>query len=283
MRSFTSRLNFVDLAGSERLEYNGNTAKTREESININKSLFNLKKVMTALAEGGVGGSHIPYRDSKLTCMLQPTLGGSGSCLMVLACNEIGCVDMDENHFEDTVSTLIFAYKASSIVNTVVKEEDSGFGIVEGLRKRVAELEAELNRAFVQIETLSNLLDKTAFLEDSPLLPKSQKDSNNSTSVLNRLVEQIDDIRNKGEQSRSTDAPSLNRPFQMGAPSKVDPSDQNLKQQFLQSLSMVKELLVSNQSLRDELNQSEESTGHFKREISALIVAQANDSLKIRS
>lgn len=84
MRSFTSKLNFVDLAGSERLEYNGNTAKAREESININKSLFNLKKVMTALADGGASGSHIPYRDSKLTCMLQPTLGGTGSCLMVV-------------------------------------------------------------------------------------------------------------------------------------------------------------------------------------------------------
>jgi Kinesin motor domain len=82
MRVCSSRLNLVDLAGSERLEFNGISAKTKEESININKSLFNLKKVMTALAEGS-SSSHVPFRDSKLTCLLQQTLGGSGSCLMV--------------------------------------------------------------------------------------------------------------------------------------------------------------------------------------------------------
>lgn len=82
MRLFTSRLNLVDLAGSERLEFNGISAKTREESININKSLFNLKKVMTALADGS-SRNHVSFRDSKLTCLLQQTLGGSGSCLMV--------------------------------------------------------------------------------------------------------------------------------------------------------------------------------------------------------
>jgi hypothetical protein len=82
LRSFASRLQLVDLAGSERLEFNGLSAKTREESININKSLFHLKKVMTALAEGS-SRSHVSFRDSKLTCLLQQTLGGSGSCLMV--------------------------------------------------------------------------------------------------------------------------------------------------------------------------------------------------------
>lgn len=79
----------VDLAGSERLDLfaTNNNQKLREESININKSLFNLKKVMTTLADGGNAAAgaftHVPFRDSKLTCLLQQSLGGTSSCLMV--------------------------------------------------------------------------------------------------------------------------------------------------------------------------------------------------------
>lgn len=83
----SSRLVLVDLAGSERIDLfaTNNNQKLREESININKSLFNLKKVMIALADGvnSPANTHVSFRDSKLTCLLQQSLGGSSSCLMV--------------------------------------------------------------------------------------------------------------------------------------------------------------------------------------------------------
>lgn len=139
----------------------------------------------------------------------------------------------------------------------------------------MAELESELNRAFVQIETLTNLLDKAAFLEETSPLNKTQRDENKSVSVLTSLVEKIEDIRRKGELSKSIDAPTKNPNFQIGAPSKVATAYKNLKQQFLQSLSMVKELLVSNQTLRDEVNSAEENISHLKREIGALIVVKS--------
>jgi hypothetical protein len=143
---------------------------------------------------------------------------------------------------------------------------------VETLKKRVAELESELNRAFVQIETLSSLLDRAAFLEETSPLMKTQTQENRSSSVLSSLVEKIDDITRKGELSRSIDAPPKNPNYRVGVPGKVKGRYKNLKQQFLQSLSMVKELLVSNQALRDEINSGEENNSLLKREISSLIV-----------
>ena len=66
-----SKLQLVDLAGSERQSQTGQSAN--KESIDINKSLFTLRQVITALTERGSakGSSYIPYRDSKLTCLLR--------------------------------------------------------------------------------------------------------------------------------------------------------------------------------------------------------------------
>jgi kinesin family protein 4/21/27 len=72
----------VDLAGSEKTFSISTNSKVKEESININRSLFYLRKVISALSEGK-SVSHVPYRDSKLTCLLKNSLGGKGACLMV--------------------------------------------------------------------------------------------------------------------------------------------------------------------------------------------------------
>ena len=69
---FRSRLSLVDLAGSERASFTGATGgQLLQESIFINKSLFTLRKVITALAEPRYRGLHVPYRDSKLTALLK--------------------------------------------------------------------------------------------------------------------------------------------------------------------------------------------------------------------
>ena len=72
----TSKLQLVDLAGSERSSLTGNTGLAAKEAIEINKSLFTLRQVITSLAEGAQKknkqlASHIPYRDSKLTSLLK--------------------------------------------------------------------------------------------------------------------------------------------------------------------------------------------------------------------
>merc|ERR1711988_1708602 len=76
-----SQLNLVDLAGSERVGRSGATGKALREAQNINKSLSSLAGVFSALS---AKQSHIPFRDSKLTYLLQPCLSGDGKTLMIV-------------------------------------------------------------------------------------------------------------------------------------------------------------------------------------------------------
>ena len=80
-----STLQLVDLAGSEKMKETGNVAS--KESIEINKSLMTLRQVITALTETKGESHYIPYRDSKLTCLLRQSLGGNSFCLMIANLN----------------------------------------------------------------------------------------------------------------------------------------------------------------------------------------------------
>ena len=83
-----STLQLVDLAGSERQSQTGNVAS--KESIEINKSLMTLRQVITALTEQKTvedANNYVPYRDSKLTCLLRQSLGGNSFCLMIACLN----------------------------------------------------------------------------------------------------------------------------------------------------------------------------------------------------
>jgi kinesin family protein 4/21/27 len=111
----TAKLQLVDLAGSERTSQTGAVGLAQKESIDINKSLFTLRKVITGLAEAGRSKkganalAHIPYRDSKLTCLLKQSLGGNSYALM------IACLSPSNNFIEENISTLNYATKASFI------------------------------------------------------------------------------------------------------------------------------------------------------------------------
>ncbi len=105
----TGKLYLVDLAGSEIISKTGATGQTLEEAKNINKSLTMLGRVITALTDGK--SSHIPYRDSKLTRILQDSLGGnSKTCLIVTASPSM-------YNAVETLSTCRFGVRAKSIKN----------------------------------------------------------------------------------------------------------------------------------------------------------------------
>lgn len=105
----TGKLYFVDLAGSEKLsktKIEGGTLL--EEAKNINKSLLMLGMVINALTEGR---SHIPYRDSKLTRVLQESLGGNSHTTLIITCS------MSSYNDKESLSTLRFGQRAKSIKN----------------------------------------------------------------------------------------------------------------------------------------------------------------------
>lgn len=111
----SAKLTLVDLAGSERLKQTGAIGTTQKESININKDLFVLGKVVSALAEKNKGNTkiHVPYRDSNLTRLLRDSIGGN--CCTVM----IACVSPTAQHQEESINTLRYAERARTITNSV--------------------------------------------------------------------------------------------------------------------------------------------------------------------
>jgi len=121
-----SKLKLVDLAGSER---NADT-KVIKESIEINKSLFTLRNVITTLMNSQRTGKsiYIPYRDSKLTSLLKESIGGNSYSLM------ISCLIPSDNFIEETLSTLSYSTKAAYISNQPVRNQDPNIRIINSLK-----------------------------------------------------------------------------------------------------------------------------------------------------
>ncbi len=101
-----SRLSICDLAGSERLSKSESQGSARKEAQHINKSLSSLSNVIEKLQQKS---SHIPYRESKLTYLLQNSLGGDSKTLAIVCCNPM--VD----HFQETTCSLRFAQKLNKV------------------------------------------------------------------------------------------------------------------------------------------------------------------------
>lgn len=110
------KLNLVDLAGSERQSKTGAAGDRLKEATKINLSLSALGNVISALVDGKA--KHIPFRDSKLTRLLQDSLGGNTKTLM------IACISPADNNYDETLSTLRYANRAKNIKNKPRINED---------------------------------------------------------------------------------------------------------------------------------------------------------------
>ena len=126
-------LYMVDLAGSEKVGKTGASGQTLEEAKKINKSLSALGMVINALTDGK--SSHVPYRDSKLTRILQESLGGNSRTTLIVNCSPIAY------NAEETLSTLRFGVRAKSIKNNArINAELSPIELRALVRKANAEL-----------------------------------------------------------------------------------------------------------------------------------------------
>ena len=137
-----SSLTLVDLAGSERIAKTGAEGQRAREGAAINKSLLTLGTVINRLSEAGASGSgHVPYRDSKLTRILQPALGGNARTAIICA------VTPAAPHVEETHSTLRFACRAKRVVNNAtVNEVLSDAAVLKRQAREIEELRGILQR-----------------------------------------------------------------------------------------------------------------------------------------
>lgn len=118
MNVTVSKFQLVDLAGSEKQALVKTEGIHAKESIDINKSLLVLRKVITALTEKRSDQKFVPYRESKLTQLLKQSLGGNSYTLMV------ACLSPVDRFLEENVSTLNYAARASLISNAPMKNLD---------------------------------------------------------------------------------------------------------------------------------------------------------------
>ncbi|KAH9699331.1 kinesin-like protein KIN-12E [Citrus sinensis] len=135
-----ARLNLVDLAGSERQKSSGAEGERLKEATNINKSLSTLGLVIMNLVSISNGKSlHVPYRDSKLTFLLQDSLGGNSKTIIIANISPSSCCSLE------TLSTLKFAQRAKFIKNNAIVNEDAS-GDVIAMRMEIQQLKKEVSR-----------------------------------------------------------------------------------------------------------------------------------------
>ncbi|WEW56906.1 hypothetical protein PRK78_002363 [Emydomyces testavorans] len=139
-----SKLHFVDLAGSERLKNTGASGERAKEGISINAGLASLGKVISQLSSRQAG-AHVSYRDSKLTRLLQDSLGGNAITYM------IACVTPAEFHLSETLNTVQYAQRARAIqskprIQQVTDERDKQ-AVIERLKAEVAFLRQQIRNS----------------------------------------------------------------------------------------------------------------------------------------
>lgn len=162
-----AKLHLVDLAGSERAKRTGADGMRLKEGIHINKGLLALGNVISALGDEKKRkeGGHVPYRDSKLTRLLQDSLGGNSKTVM------IACVSPADTNAEETLNTLKYANRARNIQNKAVINRDPMAAQLQKMRNQIEQLQAELlfyrSDVSMPFEELQILKHKISLLEAS--------------------------------------------------------------------------------------------------------------------
>jgi kinesin family protein 11 len=181
------KLNLVDLAGSENIQRSGAENKRAAEAGLINKSLLTLGRVINALVERS---SHIPYRESKLTRLLQDSLGGrTKTCI-------IATVSPAKSNLEETISTLDYAFRAKNIrnkpqVNQAINKKTLLKEFTAEIEKLKSELIATRQRNGVYL-TQENYEEMTTISESRRILSEEQRDRLETMEVnLRNKVEEL--------------------------------------------------------------------------------------------
>lgn len=181
------KLNLVDLAGSENIQRSGAENKRAAEAGLINKSLLTLGRVINALVDKG---SHIPYRESKLTRLLQDSLGGrTKTCI-------IATLSPAKSNLEETISTLDYAFRAKNIrnkpqINQMVSKKTLLKEFTAEIEKLKSELMATRQRNGVYL-TQESYEEITTESESRRILAEEQRDKIDTMEVnLRNKVQEL--------------------------------------------------------------------------------------------
>uniref|UniRef100_A0A0D9X1Z9 Kinesin motor domain-containing protein n=1 Tax=Leersia perrieri TaxID=77586 RepID=A0A0D9X1Z9_9ORYZ len=185
------RLNLVDLAGSERQKSSGAEGERLKEAANINRSLSTLGLVIMTLVDVANGKNrHVPYRDSRLTFLLQDSLGGNSKTTIVANVSPSICSS------SETLSTLKFAQRAKLIQNNAKVNEDAS-GDVMALQKQIEDLKDQLTCLKKQ-QTVPGLpsfqLLKPGYDNEFSTLGGADNQSATDLDLLKQKVTHLEDV-----------------------------------------------------------------------------------------
>uniref|UniRef100_A0A8C7KGJ1 Kinesin-like protein n=1 Tax=Oncorhynchus kisutch TaxID=8019 RepID=A0A8C7KGJ1_ONCKI len=273
-QKLSGKLYLVDLAGSEKVGKTGAEGAVLEEAKNINKSLSALGNVISALAEGS---TYVPYRDSKMTRILQDSLGGNCRTTMVI------CASPSAYNEAETKSTLMFGQRAKTIKNTVClnveltaeqwkKKYEREKTKNTTLRGTVTWLENELNRwrngesvpveeqfdkekANAEVQALDNVVnnEKMAPSPNIPGVKLTDAEKEKCEAELSKLYKQLDD---KDDE--------INQQSQLA---------EKLKQQMLDQEELLASSRRDHDNLQIELNRLQSENEASKEEVKEVLQA----------
>jgi kinesin family protein 5 len=189
LSSKTGKLFLVDLAGSEKISKTGAEGQRLVEAKCINRSLSALGLVINSLTDGK--STHIPYRDSKLTRILQDSLGGNSQTCLIITCSPASL-----NEFE-TLSTLRFGIRAKAVKNKPKVNKDLSIPELKSLLKKANDSIA-LKES--RIEQLEKFLAEAGHFD---FLQFSEKSSNSSPS-FSHLLGQKSDLQSSNDALRAS-------------------------------------------------------------------------------
>jgi kinesin family protein 3/17 len=196
------KMSLVDLAGSERANKTGATGDRLKEGCKINLSLSALGNVISALVEGK--GGHVPYRDSKLTRLLQDSLGGNTKTVMVA---NISPADFN---YEETLSTLRYASRAKKIQNKPKVNEDPKDAMLKAFQEEIKKLKEQLELASSGVPMQVAQAIPNTQTPTSPVNPESAQVNPNqalSPTIIQQVVstvneEKLNEIMKQKEEEK---------------------------------------------------------------------------------
>ncbi|KAG9355188.1 hypothetical protein JZ751_000026, partial [Albula glossodonta] len=273
-QKLSGKLYLVDLAGSEKVSKTGAEGAVLDEAKNINKSLSSLGNVISALAEGS---TYVPYRDSKMTRILQDSLGGNCRTTIVICCSPSSFNEAESK------STLMFGQRAKTIKNTVCvnveltaeqwkKKYEREKEKNKTLRNTITWLENELNRwrngenvpvdeqfdkekANAEVLALDNVVnnDKPATTPSVPGVRLTDAEKEKCEAELTKLYKQLDD---KDDE--------INQQSQLA---------EKLKQQMLDQEELLASSRRDHDNLQAELNRLQAENEASKEEVKEVLQA----------